>query len=191
MRLLSPLTALSLIAATTLVAEAQSNAAGSGSIKPTLVSAAAQHVLLGGIGNSRQSDPNADRSTPWSFGYLYRGANSPVFWGVDIAGEGTSINNTSGYSDEPEQGFSFNLLAGRSVALGQTGRLGLGAVLGFRRVGSSCPDSYLGYECYADEPPDVDYDLNAGVTAHLIFRKLFAGARVTSESEQYLIGIVF
>lgn len=152
---------------------------------------AAQHVLFGGLGAAAGGNPSEYAGTPWVVGYTYRTTKKPVYLGFDIAGEGTSLNNTSGMDDVVEQGISFNFLIGGSTAFWTHWRAWGGALVGFRQTGKSCPDSYLGYECYADEDPDVDYGANIGVTGNLAFKKLLVGARLTGESTQYVVGVVF
>jgi hypothetical protein len=150
-----------------------------------------QHVVFAGVGPAKRGDPSTSDGTPWSLGYLYRAANSKVYWGIDVAGEGTSLNNTSGNVNVVEQGLSFNLLVGRTLNLGSHWRAGAGVLAGIRLTGKSCPDSYLGYQCYADEEPKEDYAFNYGAMLHLSFEKVLIGARASGESLQVMFGIAF
>ena len=151
-----------------------------------------KHVIFGGIGSADNENVNKSDDTPWSFGYLYRGDEySKFFLGLDIAGEGTSLDNTSGNVNEINQGFSFNLLVGRPLNFSKNWQAGVGVLLGARETGESCPDSYLGYRCYADEDPETDYDFNYGAVFHLIYKHALIGLRASGESTQLLFGVVF
>jgi hypothetical protein len=54
-----------------------------------------------------------------------------------------------------------------------------------------CADSYLGYECYADEDPTYSYAVNYGALAHLSYKRIMVGARRTGESTQAVLGYLF
>jgi hypothetical protein len=90
-----------------------------------------------------------------------------------------------------EQGFAYDLLVGTCVSIGPDWRAGAGVLAGMRNKGQYCPDSYLGYECYADQDPNVTYAFNYGAMLHLAFRKAAIGARASGESLQLMFGIAF
>lgn len=150
-----------------------------------------KHVIYAGIGNAERGNPNKSDDTPWSLGYLYQAKNSKAFYGIDFAREGTSLDNTSGQNDAIEQGFSLNLVVGRDLNFNNGWGAGIGVLLGAREAGESCPDSYLGYQCYADEDPDTEYDFNYGAVLHLTFKKALIGARISGESSQLMFGVAF
>lgn len=103
-----------------------------------------KHVIFAGVGSADNGNANKSDSTPWSLGYLYRGdENSKLFLGLDIAGEGTKLDNTSGNVNEIKQGFSYNLLVGRPLNFSNNWQAGVGVLLGARETGESCPDSYF------------------------------------------------
>jgi hypothetical protein len=156
-----------------------------GSAAPT------KHVVFGGIGQAERGDPAQSDAQPWSVGYLYRGAGNAMYWGADIAGEGTLVNNTSGSDGLIEQGLAFDLLVGKTLNFSANWRGGIGILAGIRRTGLSCPESYLGYQCYADESPHQDFGFNYGAMAHLTFKQLLVGARASGESVQAIAGIAF
>jgi len=149
------------------------------------------HVIFGGVGFAGQSELDKSNDTPWSVGYMYNSEHNNAFLGIDIAGEGTSLDNTSGQNNHVTQGLSFNMLAGKNLHFNQDWRAGVGVLLGARQTGESCPDSYLGYRCYADEKPDTSYDFNYGGLLHVTYKRVLAGARVTPESYQVILGLAF
>ena len=136
-------------------------------------------------------DPNTKPSLPWTVGYLYVSPTSPWTFGGDLAGEGVSLDNTSGQNNTVRQGLSFNVLAGPHIRLGDQFSAGVAALLGGRQTGQRCDESYLGYQCYADQAPSVSYGLNYGAVAHLSFKNVLLGARRTGESAQLLVGVSF
>lgn len=148
-----------------------------------------RHSIYVGTGSVDSGDPNKSDHTPWSLGYFVSGTNN--FFGIDIAGEGTSLNNTSGKVNVVEQAFSMNLIAGRNLYIGNNWRAGLGVLVGFRDTGKSCPDSYLGYECYADQKPKTEHDINYGTILHLKFKQALVGIRASGESTQMILGVAF
>lgn len=151
-----------------------------------------KHVIFGGIGAADKGNADKSDATPWSIGYLYRGAeSSKLFLGLDIAGEGTSLDNTSGNDNEVGQGISYNLLVGMPFNFSENWQTGVGVLLGMREAGESCPDSYLGYRCYADEEPDTDYKFNYGAVFHLYYKQALLGLRLSGESSQILFGVAF
>lgn len=148
-------------------------------------------VLYVGVGTSVSTELGSSQATPWSVGYLYQIPTSRVFIGADLSGEGTAYNNTSNRYNEVEQGLALNVLVGGAVPLGKGSRFGLGALVGGRQTGKSCADSYLGYQCYADQAPEVSYDVNMGGVAYLALGRLVLGGRVTTESRQATFGFTF
>lgn len=150
-----------------------------------------KHTIYGGIGKSENNNSGKSDGNPWSLGYLYHPESSKAFLGVDFAREGTSIDNTSRKYDAVDEGYSLNFIVGRDFKLNGDWGAGAGVLLGARETEKSCPDSYLGYECYADQDPDKEYDLNYGAVLNLTFKKALVGARVSGESSQLMLGIVF
>lgn len=130
---------------------------------------------------------------PWTVGFISRFDKKEAYWGLDISGEGTSINNTSGKRGVVEQGISANFLAGGSkeVTIGGPVAGGIGLLIGMRRTGQSCPDSYLGFRCYADREPTMSYDLNLGAMIHFAVSRATIGARITPVSTQFIAGVNF
>lgn len=159
---------------------------------PVTVPASPSHsILYGGLGMAETTDPTVSHAVPWTVGFIYQPAAHRYFVGLDFAGEGTSLNNTSNQSNGIDQGLSLNLIVGGSAPVGSPTQVGAGLLLGGRRVGLECPDSYLGYQCYADEAPTPSYAVNAGGLVHLTIGRLFVGVRATTESRQGLLGISF
>jgi len=146
-----------------------------------------RNIVYGGIGNARDQE-----KVPFAFGYLYSPQTAAWTVGMDIAGEGTAYNNTTGYSDEPEQGYSINLLVGVHRRMGAWD-VGAAPLVGMRETGKHCAsgDSYLGYECYADEAPRLDFTVNVGAVGHVAYRHLSLGVRRTNASGEVLLGYRF
>ena len=90
-----------------------------------------------------------------------------------------------------EQAMSFNAIIGRKILETETGRLDIGALIGIRSETRDCPDSYLGFQCYADEDPTVERTLNYRILATYTYKKALVGVRTTGESLQFLIGTRF
>ena len=97
-----------------------------------------------------------------------------VAWGVDFAQEGLMTDRTGGSGgvfgdyvpNDTEKAISLNAVAALPLSLGQSaGEVMLGALLGVRTTRRECPSgqSYLGFNCYADEDPDVSYKVNGGI----------------------------
>lgn len=148
------------------------------------------HAYIG-AGSSKAKSVKENDETPWSIGYVMNVRGGTAFWGVDFAKEGTSLNNTSGQNNTVDQGMSINFSGGKTFALGKGVNLGAGILLGMREAGKSCPDSYLGYECYADQEPETEYKFNSGALLHLAYKRAILGARLTGESSQVIVGISF
>jgi hypothetical protein len=145
-----------------------------------------KNAVFAGVGKQAAS------STPaWSVGYLYLSPTSSWTIGGDFAGEGASRNNTTGNNNTIEQAFSFNLLVGQSLRVGHGWRIGVAGLLGARTTNKSCDSSYLGYQCYADTQPTVNYTVNAGGLAHISYKSLMLGGRLTGESTQAIVGVSF
>jgi len=161
------------------------------SVEAQQPSAPARELLIG-IGSGTGGDASLEYSgTPWSVNLLFRDLAKRRYFGIDFAGEGTSLNNTSGKYNEVEQGFSFNVQYGGTANLRPAVRLGGGFLIGLRLTGKSCPDSYLGYECYAGEAPTPEYALNYGSAVFAGVGKVTVGARVSGVSKQVLVGFAY
>jgi hypothetical protein len=143
-----------------------------------------QHVVFGGVG-----EKGTDAATPFVIGYQYLAPRHWVF-GLDIAGEGEQNDNTYG-SSSIEQALSFNALVGLGARIGKHTHVGVSGLLGARETGKDCPESYLGYQCYADENPSISYTANVGVVGHIAYRHVMLGGRMTSVSTQALVGVAF
>lgn len=152
-----------------------------------------RNVLFVGVGHTLwRPDSTRSDQIPWSIGYLH--STSSFFVGFDFAGEGTMLDNTTGKNNEVHQGLSLNLLAGKNIPLGANARIGVGILAGARMTGKSCAgigNSYLGFQCYADQDPAEEYALNYGAVLHLTVRRVLFGARVSGESVQGMLGVAF
>lgn len=139
------------------------------------------------------ADTSQDNSIPFSIGYMYRWRDTEYFVGVDIAGEGVALDNTSGRTNVPRQAMSTNFIFGPTWDFQMRGPnvVGAGFLFGFRTTDVSCPDSYLGFRCYADQTADLDFSLNAGLVVHWAVPSWLFGIRLTTESGQITFGFNF
>lgn len=162
------------------------------SISQSALAQSNQNAIYGGVGTSIQAK-NADTSdkTPFSIGYLRLSNTKNFVWGVDVSQEGTMLDSTWGQNGAVKQGTSINVLLGTKLTGSEKVRLDAAILVGGRQKTTSCPDSYLGFRCYANAQPDVSYALNYGGVVTVSFSKVMIGARVSSESAQGLIGFRF
>jgi len=149
------------------------------------------NVFYVGVGSSSGGDDEND-DMPWSLGILHNSPTSDRVYGFDISGEGTMLDTTYGGYDDLAQGFSFNLLYGFDTSEDKDDKLSAGLIIGFIEEEQDCPDSYLGYQCYADESPDTEYGFNGGgFINYSVNESLNLGLRATSNSTQLTIGFKF
>lgn len=64
-------------------------------------------------------------------------------------------------------------------------------ILGARETFADCPDSFLGFQCYADSDSETEYDVNYGAMVMTTFDTFAIGLRATSESTQVTLGLQF
>jgi hypothetical protein len=151
----------------------------------------ASGVVYIGVG-AASDNPSENGNVPWSLGFVSVPDAGGMSWGIDIAGEGTVLDSTYGQRSALSQAFSFNgLIGGTRVtkkAIKLTGSLLIGLI---EDVKSCNGDSYLGYQCYADSAPNVDYKANLGFVGMVTFKSFSVGIRITGESSQGLIGLNF
>lgn len=144
-----------------------------------------------GVGSANTDSEFESDDTPLTLGYLSLSDSDSFVWGLDISREGTTLNSTSRKNNEIEQGSSFNLLLGTNLLQSDNFRTDLSVILGGRKSAEKCPDSFLGYECYADESPDPSYKFNYGAALTFNYKSLLIGIRKTGESTQGIIGYRF
>lgn len=144
-----------------------------------------------GIGSADESNPYESDDTPWALGWVHHSAGSNASWGIDIAGEGTMFDSTYDNVNAIKQAVSFNLIGATNLSTAPYWRMDLGILAGFRQTAQECPDSYLGFQCYADEPPDTDYSFNFGGVLFIGYKSLSIGLRATGESSMVTLGLNF
>lgn len=144
-----------------------------------------------GAGKANTDDAFDNDDTPFSIGVMHQMNSRKLVFGFDIGREGTVIDSTWGLDDEPKQAMSYNLLIGGNMI--DTGRYRADAalLLGMRESFADCPDSYLGFQCYADSEPETDYKGNFGGVITLSVDGFTVGLRATGESTQVLAGFRF
>ncbi len=144
-----------------------------------------------GGGKSTTTDSFANQNTPFAIGFTHQMAGRKTVLGFDLAGEGTSLDSTWGQTNQPVQAMSFNLVFGTNLIDDGRIRADAALLLGLRDSAADCPDSYLGYQCYADTDPTIEYQVNFGALVNVSFNKVSVGLRATGESTQVLFGIRF
>ena len=113
-----------------------------------------------------------------------------MVYGLDLAGEGTMLDSTFG-QDSLSQALSFNFLLGSNLYDNGTIRVDAAGILGIRETFADCPDSFLGFQCYADTPPSTEYDVNYGALLTVSYERVSFGVRITGESTQAVLGLKF
>ena len=152
----------------------------------------AENLIYFGLGSAEEvtvTDISTIKEKPFAAGY-FRDLKNNFIFGFDVAGEGRYLDSTYG-QNHFEQATSYNAIIGPKILETETGRLDIGALVGFRNEKIDCPDSYLGFQCYADEDPTVERTLNYGILATYTYTKALVGVRTTGESLQFLIGTRF
>lgn len=144
-----------------------------------------------GAGSAKADGPFENDDMPFSIGFTHQVVNSKLVVGFDIAGEGTMLDSTWGRDERPKRGTSYNFLLGRNMVDSGRFRADAALLLGVRESAKDCPDSYLGWRCYADRDPETDYKGNFGGLLTFSFDKLTLGLRATGESAQMLAGLRF
>ena len=158
--------------------------------QPLAAQQSADVVVYLGAGTSVESEIAGFDATPLSFGAIFMPTSSPMVFGVDIAGEGEMLDSTFG-RDSYRQALSFNALLGGRIFQTDKFRTDAMVLLGARESVTDCPDSVLGFQCYADREPDATYDFNYGAVVTATFDKVAIGLRVTGESAQVVLGFKF
>lgn len=162
--------------------------------RPSSTSAGPGYLLsfYGGAGPRAQT-ANEAGNLAFTAGAVASLAWAPYFFGLDVSTEGTAIVTETGKRDALEPAGSLNYLGGRTaqVNMGGPTLIGGGVLLGIRRARSYCPDSNLGFRCWAGFEPEVSHDLNLGLMGYATRNGHFLGARVTTVSYQILLGFTF
>lgn len=142
----------------------------------------------GGVNNDGQTEETDD--TPFVIGFMGSPANSTALFGIDIAAEGEMLDSTFG-TDSVRQAFSFNALVGANLSQSRQTRTDAALILGMRESFSDCPDSFIGYQCYADRPPETEYEFNYGALLTMSVNNVTFGVRATEMSTQAVVGFSF
>lgn len=143
-----------------------------------------------GAGTQDDSGSLVSDGTPFSLGIYARPSNRPLIIGFDYGREGSMLDSTGG-GEEVRKANSYNLLLGTTLFEGRNYSVNGIALLGMRETFSDCPDSFLGFECYADRAPTTEYDVNYGAMLTTTFDSFAVGLRATGESTQVTFGMSF
>ncbi len=100
------------------------------------------------------------------------------------------LDSTYG-GDSLRQALSINDLIGANVYKTSDFRTDALLILGLRESFADCPDSFIGFQCYADQEPEVDYDFNYGALINFSFESVTLGIRATEVSTQAVLGFNF
>ena len=149
-----------------------------------------EHLVYVGLGSAQTGDSLKSNTAPSSIGYMHFSNTKDFIWGLDLGGEGTMLES-KGATTTIKQSTSFNFLMGKNFSKTENNRFDMAFLFGMRQSSSTCPTSYLGYECYADQPPQTRYSINFGGVATFTYKSVMLGLRATGESTQALIGIRF
>jgi hypothetical protein len=134
------------------------------------------------IGTGSNSEDIAS-STAWTIGFIGTSGNNN--WGLDLSGEGYSLDSTYNQDEAITSALSVNALWGKPVSE----NLIVMGLLGFRDDSQECSaQSYIGYQCYADAEPDASYAINYGIHMIYTFESYSLGFRATGESQQFTLG---
>jgi hypothetical protein len=123
-------------------------------------------------------------------GTFLQAPRSLVF-GLDVAGEGTQLDNTGGKGLRQTRAVSYNTLVGSRIVARSHGAVVVAGVFGVRSASMLCAESYLGFRCFADSPPRIEYVPNAGALVMVRIHRAVVGGRVTSASQQVVLGVAF
>ncbi|MEY4976625.1 MAG: hypothetical protein RIQ97_1820 [Pseudomonadota bacterium] len=148
-------------------------------------------IYFGGGQSAETASATTSTQTPGAIGYLHLSATSDTVWGIDIGFEGTMLDSTWGQSRAINQGTSYNLVIGHNLHRSEHGRVDAMLLAGLRETTTSCPRSYIGYQCYADTKPDYEHSFNGGAMVTYSYRNLMVGLRLTSVSRQVVVGLRF
>tara|TARA_B100000609_G_C16980136_1_gene313398 strand:- start:216 stop:659 length:444 start_codon:yes stop_codon:yes gene_type:complete len=147
-------------------------------------------MFLLGVGSASGGEDEND-DTPWSIGILADIGNDSVI-GFDIAGEGTMLDSTYGGYDDLAQGTSYNFLYGADISQSKNDKIHIGLIFGFIETEADCPDSYIGYQCYADQDPDYEHEFNGGgFLTYSLNESINLGLRATKHSTMLTLGIKY
>ena len=147
-------------------------------------------VFYVGAGAASTGNPQKSDDRPMSIGFISASNPNGPAWGLDFSGEGTKLES-NGSRTTVKQATSINVLLGTNLGKSENTRFDAALLLGARTSSSTCPTSYLGFQCYADEPPKTSYDFNFGVVATVSYKSLVLGVRATGQSTQALVGFRF
>lgn len=162
-------------------------------LSPNLLAAqeVGRNTFYIGGGSQSESGEFANDDTPFSIGFMSQSATSQWVFGFDIAGEGTVLDSTYNQDEAPNLALSLNMLVGANIVNNANFKADAALLLGFKQATKDCPDSFLGFQCYADTAPSVEYEGNFGGVVTFSFNNFLVGARATQSSSQVLVGVRF
>lgn len=156
----------------------------------TMAQAQQLGAIYAGTGAANEEADLLIDDAPFVVGVLFYRPGQTLVFGADIAAEGEMLDSTFG-SESLRQAYSFNALIGGNLYQTDTFRSDLSVIIGARETFADCPDSFLGFQCYADAPPTTEYTANYGLMLSFAWDLALFGVRVTDQSTQAVIGLAF
>lgn len=145
-----------------------------------------EHMLYGGAGISTDNN-----ETAIVFGYLGNLYKSKFSLGSDTALE-SEIDDSTYNKNTAEDALSYNAVITYSLYKTSNTVFDLGFLLGAREKSRGCKvQSFIGFACYANADPVIDYVFNYGVISYIAYKNIALGVRATEVSQQMFIGLRF
>lgn len=143
-----------------------------------------------GFGVNNDDADVEDSDTPFVGGIITASDSDTLVYGLDFGMEGMMLDSTYG-ANGYKQAMSFNALVGANLHRTDDFSVDGAALIGVIETAADCPDSFVGYQCYANAEPDVDYDINLGGLVNVRFDVWSVGMRATKTSTQAIVGYKF
>jgi hypothetical protein len=148
-----------------------------------------ENVFYVGGGHSAESTAYPVRpDQPATLGFLRMAQPADTVWGMDFAKEGSMVDRSWGQDNVLKPGRSLNLLVGKNLQSTDTSRIDLMLVAGVREATASCVRSQAGYQCRNNAQLDHNYQFNYGALLTVGFDRVLLGVRLTSVSQQLVVG---
>lgn len=148
-----------------------------------------ENVLYLGGGQSGESTAYpVSPKQPATIGFLRLAQPADVVWGMDFAQEGSMVDTSWGQAQVLKTGRSFNALVGKNLRQDGASRVDLMLIAGLREATATCVRSPAGYQCRNNAQLDHAYRFNYGAALTVSFEHVLLGLRLTSVSQQLIVG---